>query len=92
MRKALLTLFAAVLLAVNAYGASLESANSPSLISTLNSIDTLTLWGEKVPLETQEVRERFEKELLLAVWDRPQVILWLKRSRRFLPYIESILK
>ena len=92
MRKALLVLFAGVLMVANTYGASLETANFPALISILNSIDTLTLWGEKVPLETQEVRERFEKELLLSVWDRPQVILWLKRSRRFLPYIESILK
>ena len=64
MRKALLALFAGILMVANTYGASLETANFPSLISTLNSIDTLTLWGEKVPLETQEVRERFEKELL----------------------------
>ena len=32
-----------------------------------------------------------DKELLLILWDRPQVILWLKRSRRFLPLIESML-
>jgi hypothetical protein len=38
------------------------------------------------------VRERLEKELLLTLWDRPQVFLWLKRSRRYLPYIEEMLK
>jgi membrane-bound lytic murein transglycosylase D len=48
--------------------------------------------GEKVPIEAQEVLERLEKELLLAIWDRPQVILWLKRSPRYLPYIEEKLK
>lgn len=85
-------LLAGVLLVANAYGASLESAKFPSLISTLNAIDRLTLCGEKVPLKTREVRERFEKELLLTVWDRPQVVLWLKRSRRFLPHIEKELK
>jgi hypothetical protein len=45
-----------------------------------------------VPIESQEVRERFEKELLLSLWDRPQVILWLKRSRRYMPTIEQMLK
>jgi hypothetical protein len=45
-----------------------------------------------VPIETQEIRERLEKELLLSLWDRPQVILWLKRSRRYLPHIEGMLK
>lgn len=54
--------------------------------------DTLTFCGEPVPFELLEVRERFEKEILLSSWDRPQVILWLKRSTRYLPYIEKILK
>ena len=48
--------------------------------------------GERVPIESQEVKERFEKELLLSLWDRPQVILWLKRSRRYMPAIEQMLK
>jgi hypothetical protein len=43
-------------------------------------------------MDSQEVRERFEKELLLSLWDRPQVILWLKRSRRYMPTIERMLK
>ena len=33
-----------------------------------------------------------EKELLLTLWDRSQVVLWLKRSRRYLPHIEKALK
>jgi hypothetical protein len=37
------------------------------------------------------VRERLEKELLLTIWDRPQVILWIKRSTRYLPIIEKML-
>jgi hypothetical protein len=35
------------------------------------------------------VRERFEKELLLAAWDRPQALLWLKRSTRYLPFVKA---
>lgn len=47
--------------------------------------------GEPVPMKHRDVSERFEKELLLTLWDRPQVVLWLKRSRRYLPYIEKTL-
>jgi hypothetical protein len=48
--------------------------------------------GEAVPLERQEIQERYEKELLLSLWDRPQVILWLKRSHRYFPHVEKMLK
>ena len=46
------------------------------------------LCGEKVPLDRSEVTERFEKEMLLALGDRPQVFLWLKRTSRYFPTIE----
>jgi peptidoglycan lytic transglycosylase D len=69
-----------------------KSPPDPLPISSLKIDTPLELCGERVPLETQEVRERLEKELLLTLWDRPQVILWLKRSRRYLPYIEEMLK
>lgn len=66
----------------------------PSLLSSIREIQGqgLDFCGEQVPLELQEVRERLEKELLLSVWDRPQVILWLKRSRRYFPVIEKMLR
>ena len=69
-----------------------KSSSDPPLISSLKLDTPLELCNERVPLEIQEVRERLEKELLLTLWDRPQVILWLKRSRRYLPYIEEMLK
>lgn len=50
------------------------------------------LCGEPVPLELHDVRERFEKDMLLSLWDRPQVLLWLKRSTRYLPFITEALK
>jgi membrane-bound lytic murein transglycosylase D len=69
-----------------------KSPSDPLPISALKIDTPLELCAERVPLEIQEVRERLEKELLLTLWDRPQVILWLKRSRRYLPYIEEMLK
>ena len=47
--------------------------------------------GEPVPIGDAVVAERFEKELLLSLWDRDQAVLWLKRSTRYLPIIEKFL-
>jgi membrane-bound lytic murein transglycosylase D len=68
------------------------SADYPSLISALNLGAPHDFCNEEVPIKSHEIRERFEKELLLSLWDRPQVILWLKRSHRYLPHIERLLK
>ena len=68
------------------------SGDYPSLISSLKIDDSYNFCKENVPIKSQEIRERFEKELLLSLWDRPQVILWLKRSQRYLSHIEKMLK
>ena len=76
----------------NIFVESPKPTSYPSLISSLRIDAPLEFCGEHVPIEMQEVRERLEKELLLTLWDKPQVILWLKRSHRYLPYIEEILQ
>ncbi|MFW6114854.1 MAG: transglycosylase SLT domain-containing protein [Thermodesulfobacteriota bacterium] len=70
----------------------LAGSHLPPLISSLKVSPPLSFCGEKVPLEVQDITERLEKELLLSLWDRPQVLLWLKRSRRYLPIIEHLLQ
>ena len=52
----------------------------------------LNFCGESVPLENPDVRERMERELLLSAWNQPQVILWMKRSGRYMPAIERMLR
>ncbi len=69
-----------------------ELAALPALIPALRIEDSLFFCGEEVPLHNQEVRERLEKELLLTLWDRAQVILWIKRSGRYMPVIEKTLR
>lgn len=64
----------------------------PSLLSGLRFTEPLEFCGEPVPISDQEARERLELEMLLTLWDRAQVLLWLKRSGRFFPIIESRLK
>jgi hypothetical protein len=48
--------------------------------------------GEPVPLDRWDVRERLEREILLSLQERGQVILWLKRASRYFPYIEEALR
>jgi LysM repeat protein len=69
-----------------------QPSDWPSLMTHIKINETLDFCGEPVALHLQEVRERLEKELLLTIWDRPQVALWIKRSTRYLPIIESMLR
>jgi membrane-bound lytic murein transglycosylase D len=64
----------------------------PSLISYVKLPPALEFCGEPVPLDIPDVRERLERELLLALQEQAQVILWLKRSTRYLPDVEAALK
>jgi hypothetical protein len=70
----------------------LEPPSSSSMIKLINTTGPLDFCGEPVPLDNPEVRERLEKEFLVALWNRSQVILWMKRSGRYMPYIEEMLK
>jgi hypothetical protein len=66
-----------------------DDAALPALEESLRGLQNLDFCGEPVPLAVPEVRERMEKEMLLSLWDRDQAVLWLKRSTRYLPYIEE---
>ncbi len=61
------------------------------MVAAVRFQEPIDFCGEAVPLESASVRERFEKEMLLSLWDRDQAVLWLKRSTRFLPVIEALL-
>ena len=64
----------------------------PSLVESLRITGLLSFCGEPVPLDNPEVRERLEKELMLSLWDRAQVLLWIKRSTRYMPIIDAKLE
>lgn len=85
-------LSAMLLFSTHAYSQVAQDIRNPSLISSLDLPTHLEFCGERTPIEIQEVKERLEKELLLSLWDRPQVILWLKRIPRYMPLIENMLK
>lgn len=72
------------------WAAAHDSADG--LLSALTLESSVLLCGETVPVEDPRVVERFEKEMLVSLDNRSQVILWLKRSTRYFPYIEQMLK
>ncbi|MDX2455704.1 lytic transglycosylase domain-containing protein [Desulfosarcina sp.] len=62
------------------------------LLSALKLEQPILLCGETVPVDYPQAVERFEKEMLVSLGNRPQVILWLKRTTRYFPYIEQMLR
>ena len=83
---------------------SCTSSNEPRLIVQTQTIqdkypdvyeydlpETMTLCGETIDLSDPMVREMFDREFTITVWDRPQVFMWLKRSGRYFPYFEKVL-
>jgi len=54
--------------------------------------DPIVFCGERAPIELYWVREGIEKELITQCYQHSRTLLTLKRSTRFLPVIEKILK
>jgi hypothetical protein len=52
----------------------------------------LEFCGKHVPLERRDVWERLDKQFLFARNREAQVVMWLKRSRKYFPFIEKRLK
>ena len=53
--------------------------------------DTLSFAGEKVPLHSPDLRERFDRELLVNTYWQSNMMLLLKRANKYFPTIEKIL-
>ncbi|MCF8091103.1 MAG: transglycosylase SLT domain-containing protein [Desulfotignum sp.] len=63
----------------------------PSLVQSIRFPEKIVFCHTQIPLEDPQVKAQLEKAMLLALWSRPQVILWLKRSAQLFPHIQQIL-
>lgn len=61
-------------------------------IVSFEAPDSLTFAGEKVPLENFDTRESLDRELNTNAYRHSSTLLLIKRSHRFFPVIEPILK
>jgi membrane-bound lytic murein transglycosylase D len=71
---------------------SFGQTSGQELIKALKIKEPLTFCNESVLLNEGDVRERLERELLVSLSNGDDVILWLKRSHRYFPHIEKVLK
>jgi len=78
-----------------------EAADLKSRINTIQARPPITtyplppnvfLCGERIPSEDRNVWENLDREFLLVLDNQAQVLLWMKRARRYFPYIEKRLK
>ncbi|MHA7129463.1 lytic transglycosylase domain-containing protein [Algoriphagus namhaensis] len=80
------------------HAAAVSSPKLSRLSTQLDSVqvfplpDSLTFAGEIVPLDIEDVRERLDREIHVNAYWQSNMILLMKRSRKFLPQIEEILK
>ena len=61
-------------------------------IYALDMPKNLNFAGENVPLEIEDVKERFDRELLINTYWQSNALLLIKRANKFFPIIEPILK
>jgi len=61
-------------------------------ITTYKLPKEVSLCGERFPLEDRNIWENLDREFLLALSNEAQALLWIKRARRYFPFIEKRLK
>ena len=73
--------------AFKSYGLS-----DPSKVFALDIAETYSFAGETVTLDEHDLRERMDKELLVNTYWQSNMMLMIKRSNKYFPTIERILK
>jgi hypothetical protein len=69
-----------------------EMFNRNYAIFALKIPEKLDFAGENVPLEYFDVKESFDRELLVNTYWQSQTLLFIKRANRYFPMIEQILR
>lgn len=73
-------------------GYRFNSAQTRHSLATYKLPKEVSLCEERFPLEDRNVWENLDREFLVALSNEAQVLLWMKRARRYFPFIEKRLK
>jgi len=73
-------------------GVRLNDVQTRRSLTTYRLPKEVSLCEERFPLEDSTVRENLDREFLVALSNEAQVLLWMKRARRYFPLIEKRLK
>ena len=71
---------------------SLKSPETANITRALKIPNNLNFAGEKVELNKTDIRERIDRELLVNTYWQSNALLWFKRTNKYFPVIEPILK
>ncbi len=66
--------------------------NEKYAIYALPLPEQVSFMGEAVPMQDPEIRERYDREILVNTYWQSQTLLFHKRAARYFPVIEPILK
>lgn len=66
--------------------------NKSYAIYSPNQPDTISFAGEIMPLSQNDIKERFDRELLVNTYWQSQTLLFIKKANKYFPIIEPILK
>lgn len=86
---ALLLALNLVVLALRSSPTTAEESTDPEVLSYFHLPESITLCHEPIPLENRKALDMLDREFTIAVWDRAQVFMWLKRAGRYFPYMEE---
>jgi len=93
LSMAVVVLLLAVFIPAGKSTLAISSGSYPDYTVSAPKIpDEMSFAGERVPIENTEVRERMDKEFLTNVFWHSATFLALKRTTRWFPVIEPILK
>lgn len=83
---------AIVMIGLVAFDQPTKTSNKPESIAAPPIPEKLTFGGEEVPISEFDIHERFDRELMINTFWHSQTMFTLKKTRRFFPTIEKILK
>lgn len=71
-----------------------ENVNSMWLknVTQIDAPENITIFGERVPIENWDIRERFEREFYYNYQNADQLVLWYKRGHRYFNMIDRMLE
>jgi len=69
-----------------------KNTSDSYIIKAVKIPDNLEFAGEKVPLYKADIKERIDRELLVNTYWQSNALLWIKRTNKYFPIIEPILK
>ena len=69
-----------------------KATSDSYIIKAVKIPEDLSFAGEKVPLYKADILERIDRELLVNTYWQSNALLWFKRTHKYFPIIEPILK